>query len=99
MTKTNPTQKNALIPCASDSLEQFFTEIRSSCGEHAQRKGYLKNSTDVLGNMMALAGIEGDHAIGEILAKALEYRQSRRRLLAVKIAGWAWRMWIAADKD
>ncbi|HEY1502601.1 MAG TPA: hypothetical protein VGF88_23705 [Acidobacteriaceae bacterium] len=83
----------------TQTLEAFFDEIRSSCGEHAERKGYLQDGRNVLGEMMSGAGIEGPHAAGEVFTKALEYTRAPRRLLAVKIAGWAWRMWLAADKD
>ena len=84
---------------APESLEKFFEEIRSSCDGHATRKGYLQGDTNVLGEVMGLMRIEGDHALGEIVTKLLEYQQTRRRLLAVKIAGWAWRLWIAAETD
>lgn len=81
------------------SLEVFLEEVRSSCTEHAERKGYLKGNLNVSGEAMALFGIEGDHAIGEIITKMLEWRQSRKKLLAVKCAGWAWRLWLASRPD
>jgi hypothetical protein len=40
-------------------------------------------------------GVAEEHAIGEILTKLVEFRKTRRRVLAVKIAGWAWRLWLA----
>ena len=82
------------------SLEVFMEEVRSSCTDHAVRKGYLEdknNGRNALGDAMKIFGIEGDHAIGEILTKSLEWRQSHRKLLAVKIAGWAWRLWVASS--
>jgi len=84
---------------ALQTLEAFFEEVRNSCDEHARRKGYLNGDRNVLGEIMEMSGMEGPHACGEVITKVLEYNRGPRRLLAVKIAGWAWRMWLAAGKD
>lgn len=81
------------------TLETFFEEIRSSCDEHARRKGYLQSGRNVLGDIMQMTNLEGAHAAGEVITKVLEYTRVPRRVLAVKVAGWAWRMWLAAEKD
>lgn len=79
-----------------DSLDEFFAEVRSSCTEHAKRKGYTDGGADdqdKLGPILASIGVTVDHGIGEIIAKLVEYRNTPRRLLLVKAAGWCWVMW------
>lgn len=82
-----------------ESLEQFLENVRSSCESHAERKGYLDGDRNVLGEVTASLGIEASHAMGEIIAKMIEFKASPRRVLAEKIAGWAWRLWITAMPD
>ncbi len=84
-----------------DSLEQFFAGIRASCNEHAKRKGYTKESADdgnVLGPAMKLFDIEAPHAIGEILAKLVEFQRTPKRHIAEKVAGWSWRLWLSCKE-
>lgn len=82
------------------SLEDFLCNVRASCEQHAERKGYkdVGEDRDVLGEATALFGIGAPHAIGEILAKLLEFQRTPRRVLAEKVAGWAWRLWLTAEK-
>ena len=77
-------------------LEPFLEEIRDSCQSHAGRKGYQDGGEDRLGPLIMGMGVAEEHAIGEIITKLVEFRKTRRRVLAVKIAGWAWRLWLAA---
>lgn len=84
-----------------ESLEQFLENVRSSCETHAERKGYKESGGDrnVLGELTKAMGVEAHHAIGEILAKLVEFKAKPRRVLAEKIAGWAWRLWITAPEQ
>lgn len=85
----------------TESLEQFLSNVRSSCETHAERKGYKESGGDrnVLGELTKAMGVESHHAIGEILAKLVEFKAKPRRVLAEKIAGWAWRLWITAPEQ
>lgn len=84
------------------SLESFLAEVRDSCTNHAERKGYTaqqgSDEGDIFGQILRLTGVAKDHAFGEIVAKLLEYKKQPRRVLAVKIAGWAWRLWLNTEK-
>ncbi len=74
-----------------NSLELFFEAIRSSCNEHAKRKGYTEHRAgdgDVLGPLLTGLGVAQHHALGEIIAKVVEFKRAPRRVLAEKIAGW-----------
>ncbi len=86
----------------SFSLDQFLAEVRDSCTNHAERKGYTvaqnSDSGDVFGPVLKMLGVSKDHAFGEIIAKLIEYKKEPRRVLAVKIAGWAWRLWLNTEK-
>lgn len=82
-----------------NSLEIFLEEVRDSCTSHAKRKGYMAGAEDVLGVMIARLGCAQDHAMGEIIAKLVEFKRTPRRVLATKIAGWAWRLWDACEED
>ncbi len=89
------------MPAADDSLGEFFKRVRSSCEEHARRKGYTKQGPDegnVLGPMMKLLGTAQDHALGEILTKVVECKAHPRKVLAEKIAGWAHRLWLSCEE-
>ena len=84
-----------------DSLEQFFEGIRSSCNEHAKRKGYTQRGAgdgDVLGPLLNKLGVAQHHALGEIVTKLVEFQRTPRRVLAEKIAGWAWRLWCSCPE-
>lgn len=85
------------------SLDTFLSEVRDSCTTHAARKGYTTaeatDSGDVFGLFLTQTGVAQHHALGEVMAKWLEYRATPRRLLAVKIAGWAWRLWLNAKES
>ncbi len=83
-----------------DSLDMFFSEVRDSCTIHAKRKGYTNSGPDegnVLGPVLDAAGVIVDHGIGEIITKLLEYRVTHKKLLLVKIAGWAYTLWKRND--
>lgn len=80
----------------TDSLDEFFAEVRSSCTEHARRKGYTDvgpDASDRLGPILESFGVTAEHGVGEILTKLVEFRAAPRRLLLVKIAGWCWTIW------
>lgn len=86
---------------AKDSLERFFVEVRSSCTEHAKRKGYTDSGVDqhnTLREVTDALGISQEHALGEIVAKLLEFRRAPRKVIAEKIAGWAWRLWLTCEE-
>ena len=84
------------------SLDTFLAEVKDSCTNHAERKGYTTahstDAGDVFGNTLTQTGIAAPHALGEIFAKWLEYQKEPRRVLAVKIAGWAWRLWLNTER-
>ena len=84
------------------SLDTFLLEVKDSCTNHAARKGYTasqgSDSGDVFGQTLLLLGVAKDHAFGEIIAKLIEYKKEPRRVLAVKIAGWAWRLWLNTER-
>jgi hypothetical protein len=84
------------------SLDTFLEEVRDSCTNHAERKGYTNSqgsdAGDVLGQTLSLFDVAREHSIGEILTKLLEYKREPRRVLAVKIAGWAWRLWLNTER-
>lgn len=86
----------------SFSLDTFLAEVKDSCTNHAERKGYTtaqnKDAGDVFGPVLKMLGVAKDHAFGEIIAKLIEYKKEPRRVLAVKIAGWAWRLWLNTEK-
>lgn len=87
---------------AQFSLDTFLAEVKDSCTNHAERKGYTamqgSDSGDVFGQVLRLVGVAKDHAFGEIVAKLIEYKKEPRRVLAVKVAGWAWRLWVNTEK-
>lgn len=84
-----------------NTLEDFLNEIRDTCTGFAARKGYTNGGpeeSNVLGPILKAAGVAQDHSIGEIIAKCVEFRREPRRVVAVKIAGWAWRLWTTCEK-
>jgi hypothetical protein len=84
-----------------NSLEDFFQGVRSSCTEHAKRKGYTNEGADagnVAGPFLDTLGVTQAHAIGEIGLKLLEFQRAPRRVVALKIAGWAWRLWCSCGE-
>jgi hypothetical protein len=84
------------------SLDTFLAEVKDSCTNHAERKGYTgsqgSDAGDILGTTLLLLGVAQDHAIGEIIAKIIEFRKAPRKVLATKIAGWAWRLWVSTER-
>jgi hypothetical protein len=85
-----------------NSLELFFEGIRESCNTHARRKGYTNLGADkgnVAGPFLDMIGVTQEHAIGEIALKLLEFRRAPRRVVAEKIAGWAWRLWCSCPES
>lgn len=85
------------------SLDTFLAEVKDSCTNHAFRKGYTdtqgSDSGDVFGSVLLLLGVAKDHAFGEIIAKLIEYKKAPRKVLAVKVAGWAWRLWVNTERE
>jgi len=79
------------------SFDAFMTEVRDSVENHAERKNYIqeKNCDGVnpLAAFLSAIGIFTGHNIGEIIYKCVEYVKAPRRVLLVKIAGWAWLEW------
>jgi hypothetical protein len=83
----------------TDGLDEFLARVRSCCSEHAERKGYIgKDGKDIAGEILKLAGVAVDHDIGEVLLKIIEFKKTPRRVIAEKIAGWAWRLWLTANE-
>ncbi len=69
---------------------------------HAKRKNYTKNDADgdnQLASVMTLLGIAAPHGIGEIIYKCAEFLKTPRKVLLVKIAGWAFILWRDCDTD
>ena len=90
-----------LITHEPNSLEDFFQGVRSSCTEHAKRKGYTNDGADagnVAGPFLDTLGVTQGHAVGEIALKLLEFQRAPRRVIAEKIAGWAWRLWCSCGE-
>ncbi len=84
-----------------DSLQLFFDGIRDSCSSHAKRKGYTEDNADagnVAGPMLDTLGVTQAHAIGEIALKLLEFQRTPRRVVALKVGGWAWRLWCSCKE-
>lgn len=81
------------------SFEQFVAAVKDSCEGHAQRKNYTSEGVDgdnQLLKVCVLLGIHDQHAIGEIIYKAVEYLKAplpTKRILLEKIAGWAFVLW------
>jgi len=48
---------------------------------------------------MTLLGIAAPHGIGEIIYKCAEFLKTPRKVLLVKIAGWAFILWRDCDAD
>ena len=44
-------------------------------------------------------GVTQAHAVGEIGPKLLEFQRTPRRVIAEKIAGWAWRLWCSCPDE
>lgn len=82
------------------TFEEFSKQVRESVDAHAKRKNYTKEGPDgknqLLG-VMQLLNIHYPHAIGEIIYKCAEFltctKLRTKRLLAVKMAGWAFVIW------
>ncbi len=80
----------------------FAAEVKDSCESHAKRKNYTQNDIDgpnQLGDIIKSLGIGSQHGIGEIIYKAAEFLKTPRRLLLVKIAGWAFVVWKDCDRE
>ena len=80
--------------------EDFLNEIRDTCTGFAARKGYTNGGPEEsndLGPILKGMGVARDHGVGEIIAKCAEFRREPRRVVAMKIAGWAWRMWTNCE--
>lgn len=85
-----------------NSLDDFFSAVRSSVNEHARRKNYTDGDPDGENKLlvvMAALGIHQQHAIGEIIYKCAEFLRAPRRVLLEKIAGWAWTVWREMPPD
>lgn len=82
------------------SLQSFLAQIKDSVENHAKRKNYTKNDADgenQLAGIMTMLGIGVPHAIGEIIYKCAEFLKTPRKVLLVKIAGWAFILWRECD--
>ena len=94
--------KTGVLMSRDNSLELFFEGIRASCNEHARRKGYTQRGAgdgDILGPILNSIGLTQSHALGEIITKVVEFQRTPRRVLAEKIAGWAWRLWCSCPDE
>ncbi len=94
--------KTGVLMSRDNSLEQFFEGIRASCNFHAKRKGYTNDGADrgnVAGPFLDTLGVTQAHAVGEIGLKLLEFQRTPRRVIAEKIAGWAWRLWCSCPDE
>ena len=82
------------------SLEKFFDGIRSSAEEHAVRKGYRgEDGREPQAEAEDALGVMASHAMGEILGKMFEFKRTPKRVLAEKIAGWAWKLWLSVPEE
>ena len=80
----------------SNTFETFAKNVKESCEKHARRKGYTSGGADddnQLLNITKSLGINRQHAVAEIIYKAAEVLKSPRRVIAEKIAGWAFCLW------
>ncbi len=83
----------------SNRSVKFFAGLRSSVEEHAKRKGYQDASgSDVAGGMVAALGLSAQHATCEMIYKLVEFRTAPRRVIAEKLAGWAFRLWLTSKE-
>jgi hypothetical protein len=72
--------------------EDFLNEIRDTCTGFVARKAIHNGGPEEAGCWVPSGGHRrgSDHLIGEIIAKSVQCRRQARRVVAVKIAGWAW---------
>ncbi len=94
-----PTPESEAAP--PRTFEQFAKEIKDSCESHAHRKNYTSNDIDGQNRMRDVTkalGVSREHACAEMVYKIAEYLKTPRRLLLVKVAGWAFMEWKDCDQ-
>lgn len=81
------------------TFDGFMAAVKDSCEGHAKRKNYTTQGVDgdnQLLNVCTMLGIHDQHAIGEIIYKAVEYLKAphnTKKVLLEKVAGWAFVLW------
>ncbi len=83
----------------TERIDEFLAAVKSSVDAFAERKGYHDGQQNTLGPITRLLGVDQGHAIGEIATKLIEFKREPRRVLAEKIAGWAWRLWLTVPDE
>ena len=89
------------------TLEEFFTEVKSSIEHHAQKKGYRRtaeaDAPNELADFMASIQLSDQlnaaqaHAAFECIYKCVEFLHNPRRVHMEKVAGWASLAWARTE--
>ena len=80
----------------SRSFQRFTREVQQSIRAYGKKKGYRSDKRDLFEFTVACGAARG-HAVGEIIYKAIEFFRRPRKVLLVKIAGWAFLAWRHID--
>lgn len=80
---------------SAPEFESFIGEIRQIFGKSVS-KGYGPMQPDDPNPLydFMLTFFSNDHALGEIIYKAIRYRNKRNPEDLIKIAAWAWLVWM-----
>lgn len=87
------------MPETQGTFSDFVAAVKDSCEGHARRKNYTNEGVDGENQLLkvcTMLGIHDQHAIGEIIYKAVEYLKApanTKKVLLEKIAGWAYILW------
>ena len=77
----------------------FMEAVKDSVEGHARRKNYTTGGADDENQLLKVAvllGIHDQHCIGEIVYKCAEFLKApaeTKKVLLLKIAGWAFILW------
>ncbi len=80
----------------SRSFQRFAREVQQSVHDYGKKKGYRAERRDLFEFTVDCGAAKG-HAVGEIIYKAIEFFRRPRKVLMVKIAGWAFLAWRHID--
>ena len=73
------------------SWNNFMKLVSDKVGDQAHDKGYRIGDADTGEDLLKVTG--DDHAIGEIIYKAVRFRAKKNQDDLVKIAAWAFLLW------
>jgi hypothetical protein len=77
----------------------FMEAVKDSVEGHARRKNYTTGGADDENQLLKVAqilGIHDQHCVGEIIYKCAEYLKApaeTKKILLLKVAGWAFILW------